>query len=269
MKKRIASIILTVLLAFTLIPAGVIRTEAKGPARLIDEADVLTEKEEQKLSEKLDEISLERQSDVAVVILKDFGGKDPETFADDYYMEQGYGIGEEKDGILLMIGMSERQWHITTHGYARTAFTDQGLDYIEEEFRSSLSDGKYAKAFQKYADLCDDFLKEAAEGEPYDGKHMPKRPLSPIWILGAPGIGFVIMLIIASVKKSKLKSVKEMAAAKEYTRPGSVQITSNHDRLVNKVTTRRKIDRDDDSKGGSSSHSSSSGDTFGGSGGSF
>ena len=64
--------------------------------------------------------------------------------------------------------MEDRDWALSTHGYGITAFTDAGCDYIAEQFKSSLSDGEYEKAFEIYIDQCDAFVTQAREDRPYD-----------------------------------------------------------------------------------------------------
>ena len=68
--------------------------------------------------------------------------------------------------------------------------------------------------------------------------------------------------------KSKLKSVRMQATAEDYAVPGSMILTANWDRLVNKTVTTRRIERENSSSG-SSTHSSSSGTSHGGSKGKF
>ena len=238
---------------------------------LVDDADLLTDSEEEELETQLDEISERQQLDVAVVTVNSLDGKTAEAYADDFYDYNGYGYGDDNSGILLLISMEDRDWHMTTCGFGITAFTDAGMDYMQEQFVSYLSDGEYMEAFQKYATLCDDFITQADTGEPYDSNNMPHEPLSPFWIFAALLLGFIIAFIMASGKKSKLKSVKKQVAAKQYTKKGSLTLTRNTDQFINRVVTSRRIERDDDSSsgGGSSVHTSSSGTSHGGSGGKF
>ncbi len=107
--------------------------------------------------------------------------------------------------------MDERKWAITTYGYGITAFTDYGLEYMEDEFLSYLSDGEYMEAFSKYATLCDDLLTQARDGHPYDVDSDDDKPdvfTMIFWGVVDLLIGFVVAFIMAQVKKSKLKSVK-------------------------------------------------------------
>lgn len=58
------------------------------------------------------------------------------------------------DGILFMVSIGDREWHITTHGYGMTAFNDDGLAYLKENVEPLLKDENFYGAFDTYADLC-------------------------------------------------------------------------------------------------------------------
>ena len=237
-------------------------------SRLVDNADILTDNEEKTLNDTLDEISERQKCDVAVVTVGSLEGKTVEAYADDFYDYNGYGYGDDHSGILLLVAMDDREWHMTTNGYGITAFTDAGLSYMEDQFVSYLSDGKYMDAFLKYASLCDDFLTQAKKGKPYDTGNLPKGKVSPLWLFGDLFIGCGIALLIALVKKAKLKSVKSQVEAVAYEKEGSLQLTERVDRFVNRVVTTRKIERETEG-GGSSTHTSSSGSSHGGRSGKF
>lgn len=234
---------------------------------LVDDAGLLSEEEADGLETKLEEISKKQECEVAVVTVNSLEGKSVTDYTDDFYDNNGYGYGNDDSGIMLLVAMEDREWHISTYGYGITAFTDAGLEYIEEKFKPSLSDGEYADAFSEYADLCDAFLTQAKTGKPYDTGNMPRDSVSPIWIPGSLLIGAVVAFILGSIKKSRLKSVRKQTEATEYTKPGSVVMTSNWERMVNRTITTRVIKKENG--GGSSTHSSSSGRQHGGKSGSF
>lgn len=272
MKKIISVVILTVLLiigmAFPVYAQSenIIPDERLLP-RLTDEADLLTEAEEDTLLKNLNEISERQRCDIVIATVTSLNGQSPMDYADDFYDYNGYGYEENRDGILLLISMEDRDWWISTCGYGITAFTDAGIEYIKEQFLPDLSDGNYFQSFTKFAELCDNFITQARTESPYDTGHLPKEPLSPVFILGDFLVGFIIALILALIKKGKLKSVRPQTQAQNYTVPGSLFLSVNRDWLINKTITTRKIQQD--SSAGSSTHSGSSGTTHGGSGGKF
>ena len=148
MKKKIwhgLSVFLCLFILMLPAKASSIPAERQKPL-LVDDAGLLTTEESTALLEKLEEISQRQQNEVAIVTVNSLDGKTAQAYADDYYDYNGYGYGENDDGILLLISMGERKWAISTYGYCHlTAFTDAGISYISNEFQMKLSSGKYAQ----------------------------------------------------------------------------------------------------------------------------
>lgn len=241
--------------------------------RVIDGAELLSDDEEAELLYKLDEISERQQIDIVVVTVYSLNGVSPMEYADNFYDTYGYGFGDKKDGILLLISMEERDWYLSTTGYGITAITDAGREYISEKFLYDLSEGNYATAFKTFADLCDDFITQAHMDKPYDIDNLPKKPF---WFFGnfviCFGIGFIISLIATGIMKSKLKTVRSQSVADIYVKQGSMQMTKNSDLFLYRHIDRRKKPENNppsSHSGGSNTHTSSSGRTHGGGGGKF
>ena len=240
-------------------------------ARVVDMAELLSDSEKTALLSKLDEISERQKLDIVVLTVNTLDGKTPRDYADDFYDYNGYGFGENKDGILLLVSMEDRDWWISTTGYGIAALTDAGIEYISEKFLSDLSDGDYAQAFTTYAELCDQFITQAKTGEPYDTGNMPKKPFNVAWnILVAFVIGLVVAVIVTNIMKKQLKTVQLKSEANNYVKANSMIVTENRDLfLYNQVSRRARPKETDNSSGGSSTHTSSSGSSHGGGGGKF
>lgn len=238
---------------------------AEKPPRLVDGAYLLTDAEAERVTALLDRISVDNDFDVVIVTVSDTGFEDIVDFADDYYDYNGY----REDGVLLLIAMDTRDYWISTSGYGITAFTDAGIDYIEDAFLTDLSEGDYASAFETYAELCDEFISEAKNGDAYDSGHMPKSPF-PLGqnLLISVVVGFVIAFIATAIMRSKLKSVRSKAGATDYVRNGSFRVTRSRDFFLYRTVSRRARPKNENS-GGSSTHTSSSGRSHGGGGGKF
>ena len=266
MKRKLLSVLFAVVICFS---AAIPVCAEESLSRLMDDADLLTDSEETSLLSQLDNISENQEMDIVVVTTDSLEGYTPQEYADNVFDYCGYGIGDNRDGLLLLVSIEDNDWHISTSGYAITAFTDAGREYMSEQFLPYLSDGEYYKAFSTYADLCDQFITQAKTDEPYDVGNLPKEPFK-IWfnVLIALGIGFVFAIIVVLYMKSKLKSVRFQPAASSYVRNGSMNITQSGDFFLYSHLDRRERPKDNDS-GGSSTHTSSSGSTHGGGGGKF
>ncbi len=279
MKKKIIPVCLAATLAvtslfslpvsFTASAAEVMDTETH-PVRLVDDADLLNDSEEEELETKLDLISESYDCDVAIVTEKSINGAEPEAYADDYFDYNDYGMGEDKSGILLLVTMSERKWWMSTHGEAIHIFTDRGQEYISDHFTGDLSAGYYYDAFDSFADQCEKFIVQAQNGDPYDKDNMPEEPLSSLWILISLGIGLAVALLITGIMRGQMKTVHMKPDAAGYMKKGSLNLTGSSDMfLYSQVSRTAKPKESSSSDGGSSTHTSSSGETHGGSGGSF
>lgn len=261
-------------MAFVMAVATAVTAEAAGGlARLVDRADLLSDSEEEELSGELDEISERQQVDIVVVTVESLEGASAAAYADDFFDYNGYGFGTDRDGILFLIGMEERDWYISTSGYGITAVTDAGLEYMSEKFLPYLSDGEYAEAFHIFAVQCDDYITQAKAGAPYDIDNVPTEPFSPLGaLLIALTAGFVTALIATGVMRHGLRSVRSQIAADSYMKRDSLRITKDYELFLYRNITRTERAKESSaphSGGGSSTHTSSSGRTHGGGGGKF
>lgn len=270
MKKRLFTILFALLLCmFSVFPAFA----ASDLPRLVDDADLLSDDEESALLGELDEISERQQLDVVIVTVDSLEGTPIVEYTDDFYEANGYGFGDERDGIIFLLSMEERDWAISTAGYGITAFTDAGQAYMTDTIVSDLSDGYYADAFTTFANMCDDYITQAKTGEPYDVDNLPEEPFSVVGCLIVSFvIAFVISLIATGIMRMGLKSVSSQSAADDYVKQGSMKVTRKNDLFLYKNVTRREKQKDDDHSshsGGSTTHTSSSGMEHGGSSGKF
>ena len=245
--------------------------EMSDRLRFVDLAGLVDSGITREIEEKLGEISTRQKMDIVIVTVNSLEGKTPVEFADDFYDDVGYGYFDSHDGILFLISMEDRDWVISTTGKAIETFTDAGQRYITDEIIPYISDGNYAKAFNIYAELCDDFITQAKKGEPYDVGHLPKTYFKVIWIPISLVIGFAIAAIMAFAHKSEMKSIVKQQSASRYTKDGSINMFNSQDRFINNIVTSRTISTSDSSGGGggSTTHTSSSGTSHGGSSGKF
>ena len=239
---------------------------------VVDNADLLTQTEENELSEKLQDISDELQFDVVVVTTNSIGSKTATEYADDYFDYNGYGRGSNNDGALFLVDMGDRKWAISTSGYGIEAIVDSALDDMEEEIVPYLKSGDYDGAFNEFADLTYDIVNDAKNGKSYSNSTTSTTKNHKnigTNLIVAFSIGAGISLIIILVYRSKLKPVKFQKEAKEYIVPGSFNLRRSDDVFLYFNITKVPIPKNNDSDDSGSFHSSASGSSHGGSSGSF
>ena len=242
--------------------------------RMNDSANVLTEDEDHELEDTLEELSLRQSFDVVIATIESLESVDytsMEEYADDLYDFCQFGYGADRDGVLLLVSVGDRKWHISTCGYGITAFTDAGIQYLGEQMTPDMADGDYAAAFRTFVQWSDAYIDAARSGRPYDVKNLPREPLSLMYLFLALGIGLVLAWVIVGVMKSRLRSVAFQENAASYVREGSMNLTNSRELFLYRDVhrTERVEEKNSDSSGGSSTHTSSSGTTHGGGGGSF
>lgn len=277
MKKKIISfLMITVLCLLFVFPVFAQEsTQTEHPSRVVDEADILTDDEEAELLACVDEISERQEFDVVIALVESLDGQEVEEYAADYYDYNGYGMGENSDGILLLVSIEEREWYILTTGYGIDAFWESDLDRLEEAFLSDLSSGNYLDAFLAFAEGCDDHLTYVENGVDagYDYEEgYSARGNRFLNVLLSLIIGPLLAFLPVSIMKGNLKSVKSQRAAGVYIKPGSEKITLQRDiflyHTINRVP-RPKENHSGASRGGGSSFRGSSGRSHGGRGGRF
>lgn len=265
MKKKVIYLLLVV----CLICATILPVSAADYWLVFDDADLLTDSEEVELDAKYDEISNRHQMEVVAAVFETIGDYTPMEYADDFYDYNGYGYGDNNDGLVLIVVMDTSDWYISTCGKAITAFTDAGIDYIGEQIVPYLSDGDYYAAFDKFADLCDEFMTQYETGDPYDTHNLPKGPfLTFKTVLISLVAGIIVAIFYTRKLVKQLGTVQKKNEATNYVKEGGISVTTSSDLFLYK-TVNRTAKESSSSSGGSSTHRSSSGTTHGGGGGKF
>lgn len=242
-------------------------------ARLQDDAALLSSDEYNEVLSRLDDLCERQSFDVVIHTTEDMDGySSVVAYADDYYDYNGYGYGEDRDGIILVVAMNTRDLYISTCGFGITAFTDYGIDTLLDDVKGYFSDGDYYGGFCSFISEADEYITAAKNGSPYDindGDYYYSSERSGFfnftWLMASLIMGLVCALIIVGTMKAQLKTVRPALAAGSYVRKDSIKVKSERDIYLYRNVSRTEIVRES-SSGGSSTHVSSSGTTHGGGG---
>lgn len=233
---------------------------------VVDDAKLLSQNEVQKLREDIENFREKYNMDAVIVTSMDLEGKSTMDYADDYYDYNGYGLGDNKSGILLLIDMNDRKIWISTSGDAIEYFTDNRIDSIISDISKYLSDAEYFEACNIFLNNIKYYIDSGIPEGQYTYSEEEHTLKIVLIALGVAAIvaGGTCIVVVNSYKNSK--SVSSI----NYIDNNSIVFTKRRDIFVNTFTTKTKIERNNSSGGnGSSTHSSSSGNTHGGGGGSF
>lgn len=289
MKKILSAITMVALCLLLTLPAFA----GNVTSYVVDDADILSDSEEAKLNATLSQFSEELKCGIYVVTQSEIEG-DIESYTDDYYDYNNYGYGDENTGVMLLLDMSERAWHVTTTGdsiiYDIQPYTEEmgeafvdGYSSTDSFYEGFISFGTKVKEIIENPDTFNsDYDEQESEYYDYDEDYFsPDEDFyfsytndsvsSTIVIIIA--VGVILALITTMIMKSKNKSVRFSANANNYEKPGSFNLRHQHERFLYHTITRTALPKDDDnhhsSGGGGGIHVGSSGTSHGGASGHF
>ncbi len=283
MKRFLKFLLITFIVTLTFLTAFT-TLKAEHPDRVIDEMGLLTESERQELEDLCDEISERQNVDVVIVISDSFTYDNMVNEADDYYDYNGYGMGNDFSGSLLLVGRDSEGYfvYISTSGYGIYCYSDYGIDHLIDTLVENYDDGNnWFSGLKAYVNRCDELIAMANEGKPYDIYYDDPEPEPPNPAVEAAksagisaGAGGIAALIGTTLLKGKNRSVYKKREARDYARPGSFNLFNHRDLYLYSRTTSSPIPKNTSSgssggggyRGGSSTHTSSSGRSHGGGG---
>lgn len=240
MTKKLLFVFLALVLCLSL---SVTVFAQDGMPRLVDSADLLTDSEEISLQKRIDEVSEKFKVEIVIVTVETVGDYTADEFVEDFYDENNYGYGENRDGVLLLVAMEERDYRILSNGLGADAVSSGDIEDIGNTISSYLTDGDYADAFNLFIDECEYEINGEINGFPF--KFTRNLVISLV-------IGLVVALIVTGSMKSQLKSVRRQPAATEYTKPGSMQVTYSKDFFLYRIVDRQKKENNSSGSSGSS-----------------
>ena len=240
-------------------------TKVKVSDYVVDEADILTDTEEQKLAQYFAAITAARQCAV-IAVTQPYVTGDIESYTDDFYDYGGYGYGSGHTGVMLLLDMSERAWHITTTGDDFIRGFQKYIDLLSDRFISGLrGSDDYYNGFYSFGKCIDEI---------FCGMHNDiKDPIAfgmdlPKFIIVSVIVGLIIALLVVKSMKSKNKSVRLSSGANYYQKNGTFTLRGQNERFLYHTITRTKIESKS-SSGGGGIHTGSSGTSHGGGSGHF
>lgn len=286
--KKFISLSLAVLLSFVLSLSAF----AYDSIYLIDDADLLTDYEEEIIADHIDRLRDSHGMDFVIHTTPDTYGKDIASYCDDYYDNGGYAA----DGLIFVISMSERDYFTSTCGVLVDTLDYYTLESLCNTVVPCLSEGEYYKAFETYLDNIDSYLSEEwyydnSGNDYYVGEYHENDDYyysddnyytsgsSSIFdsIISKEIILIVIAVIIAVVITLTLKSKMNTAVAKrdadDYVVNGSFRLDGSRDVFIGTHTSRRALPQNNNNSrpggGGGGVRVSGGGVRHGGGGGKF
>ena len=222
-----------------------------GMNYVFDLRGMLSDGEREQLEDRAEDIALRRSCGIYTLFVEDFTaygyGDDPYTALYQIYHAEGLGVGEDRNGVIIMLSMKERDYAMFVYGeWAEYAFDRYGAEQLEGRFLPNFSDGDWYGGISNYLTACDEFLELAEAGKP-----VRSSPLPAIGI--AVAVSCLIAFLVCMILKGQMKSVRKGVDANVYTTAGGgLKLTDSYDHYTHTTETRRKIESDSGGGGRSS-----------------
>lgn len=245
--------------------------------KIYDFSNVLTDEEEQKLTERMHNFTEKYKIDIVILTDNYQYTKDSQntTFATDFYDYNDFGINYEKyDGVMLFRNTYEQNPYFDAYsfGNAQLYFYDtrlsNTLDYIYDDIHNEA----YYSGFNKFIDKMEEYYNEGKLTDYYvDESGFLQKQKTASYYLKMIGLSMIIALVITGIiiytliKKNKM--VLKATKATVYMNKEKSKITNVQDNFITSNTTSYVISPDTSSGGGHSSSGGSSGGGFSSGGG--
>lgn len=248
-----------------------------GEQRVFDNAKLFDASEKEELEQKLSSFREEWQMDLGVLTTESTGRKTVESFADDFYDQQGMGEGSSHSGALIVIDMGSRELYISTLGDMADYLTDERIEAVLDSAYGYASEADYAGCAAVAVDRIASYMDDGVPAGQYDYIRKDYRP-SLEWyeILFAAAIAAAaaVMPCIGVINQYKMKKERRQSLNYHFSYRGSSDFKYDvvNDMFINKMVTQRRIPRNTGGSGPGSFagrttlHRSSSGRMHGGGG---
>ena len=205
-------------------------------SRLVDRGMLLDEDEEEGLLAQLDQISQQFQMDVVVVSVNGLEGQKPQDYAASIFADHEYGLGTERNGVLLLINAEDRSWHLHTSGHGTTVFADEALSDVADQVAPKFREESYGSGIQIFIDLCRNAMTQAQTPSPSNEQTQPGQrfPLGKNLLIciaiGAIAASLIIFYLKRQLKSRKVETVVTLEP----------KLTVNKDIFLYSTTTSRQ-----------------------------
>lgn len=239
------------LLVFMLAPCV-----ALAASRVFDEADLMNTSEVQALEEKIASLQQTYQVDVVILTSYDAPYDQSLSYADRYYVNHGFGIGEDDAGFLFFIDMLNRQPTIYTRGVMIDYITDNRLDNLLECGYDDLADGRYGRAAMTVLKQLEKYLRQGREEGSFRYDAQTGKRLSGLYntltrneLIAAAGAGVAASLLLMLIVRARY-NLKGSTYRYDLAEQATRTLTVDEEQFMHQHVTRRV--KTQDHGGGSS-----------------
>ncbi len=154
-------------------PANFEKYHDPDAPRVVDTADIFTAAEEAEMEARLGEIRAELGRDIVIFTDVSAYGLGHAVYSADFYDFNGYGIGDEFEGVCLFVCMDPNDrgfWTCCTGPETRQLFTEEFANQLDDRLFDYMVDGSYGDGV---ADWIENFRNLYRTGMPFPPEWLP------------------------------------------------------------------------------------------------
>lgn len=222
-------------------------------AHIGDGAGLLSVDEYTGLEAKCAQLAEKYACGVYIVTVQDYAayGRSVEAAAEAVYKGTGMGVGEDKDGILLLLSMADRDYDILAFGaFGNYAFTDYGKELLADSFLANFRNNDWAGGFDAYISSCAYMLDCARSGEPVDVPQQQRKASLTERLPFIVLIPCAVSGLFCISAKSRMKTARRRVDAAEYISGRGVVLDVREDVFTHRTQSVQHIERSRSSGGG-------------------
>lgn len=296
MSRRIgkALLVISLSLAVFIVAGNVAHADeynmTSGKQYVFDDADLISELDEDALSSRCEEVSKEFEIDIAVATTYNTDGRSAKDYAEDLIVDEDLGYEEdgrvEKSCVLFLLDLDNGETYIATSGLGILCVEDDDIERILDQVYIYVYSDYYMACLayvdktadiiehnmNRYAkDYVDDWKNHQYDYDTFERKYVNEK-YNIFSNFRYPGINLLISAIVAGVTvyimgyKNKARMTVN---GNTYMDINEFVIHVNEDHFLNTTSTRHKLSSSSGSSSshhGGSHHSGSGGRSFGGGG---
>lgn len=228
-------------------------------AFVTDEAGLLDEQQRTALEARAAELSAAQECGVYIVIVDDYSyyaSGDILYFAESIFTEYFMGWGDDRDGIVLVLSMADRDYGLLAHGSkGNAAFTDYGKEVLSEAFLDNFRSDDWNGGLTDYVETAALMLQRYDQGRPVDVNDRMELPeeekgfslFSLLIILGVPS---GVAAVVCGIFKGQMKTAVKKTQAMDYISPEGLDLRIRQDYFTHRTEHRELIQQNNNSSRG-------------------
>jgi len=204
---------------------------------IIDNAGLLSPLNKASLLASVDSAASAYNFDLVIVTEKNIGPSSPKEYADNFFDNNGYGTGQNRDGCLFLLVTESRDYYFSTSGRGINILNSAAYNKLESGIVKMLKENDFFGAFRTFLLDWEEFLALDAKGRSYNFFQRWNLVLVIIaWIL-ALAIGFIVV----RSWKTAMNTVLPQTQAAAYVVPGSLEFKEKRDSFLYSTVNKIKL----------------------------